>query len=149
MRAIKCLLLNKKFYFLLKIIKRREHPKNIKPFGGSEWWALTINLVKEIIAYLEANPKFLNYHKYTLVPDEIVFQTVVMAIYGGKTKREVQKFITYINWQKPNVTLPVTFTINDVEELSKLPEDILFARKFDVTIDEKILNHIDENVLIG
>ena len=52
---------------------------------------------------------------------------------------------TYVNWERKNVALPVTFNDKDLQELSQV--DQLWARKFDVDYDEKILDLVDENLL--
>ena len=52
---------------------------------------------------------------------------------------------TYVNWERKNVVLPVTFNDKYLQELSQVEH--LWARKFDVDYDEKILDLVDENLL--
>ncbi|MNR59552.1 hypothetical protein D3C85_1808260 [compost metagenome] len=47
-----------------------------------------------------------------------------------------------MNWSRKNCDLPVTFTSSDFEELQDNPEK-LYARKFDIELDDEILNKID------
>jgi hypothetical protein len=52
---------------------------------------------------------------------------------------------TYVNWERKNCVLPVTFNDKDFDELLNL--DQLWARKFDQDYNEKILDLIDSEIL--
>jgi hypothetical protein len=56
---------------------------------------------------------------------------------------KIRGTLTYTNWERKNVSLPVTFCSADLRELINLPGDKLFARKLDINIDEKFLDEID------
>ncbi|KAF2081181.1 beta-1,6-N-acetylglucosaminyltransferase [Flavobacterium sharifuzzamanii] len=129
--------------FVCKILKRRKYPSYILPYGGSQWWALTIDTVKKITEFIDNNPGFVKYHTYSLLPDEMFFQSIVMYLAEKNQEMNLMSFLTYANWERKNCDLPVTFTSNDFEELSSQPNSKLFARKFDIAIDEGILDKID------
>ena len=146
-----------KFNFLRKsgrfkemslIFKKRSFPSYLKPFGGSQWWALTMDTVKDILEFDEENPDYLKYHQYTLLPDEIFFHSILMKIKVTKKKHmQIKRSFTYVNWERPETPLPVTFQKEDFIELKTASSDYLFARKFDMHLDSNIFDQIDENLL--
>lgn len=135
-----------RFDFILKILKKRKYPNYIQPYGGSQWWALTVPTVEKIINFLEHYPDYIRYHSYSLLPDEMFFQSIVMYLIEKKNEINIMAFLTYANWEKKNCDLPVTFTSADFEELCSQPNFKLFARKFDISIDQEILEKIDGHI---
>lgn len=140
---IKELLIARKFSFVFKVFRKRKFPQYLKPYGGDQWWALPIETVKKIIEFIDNNPDYLNYHKYSLLPDEMFFHSIFMSFNKDRKLLMRQPSVTYVNWSRPERSLPVTFTENDFEELSTLPGDKLFARKFDIDKDQLILDLLD------
>lgn len=61
---------------------------------------------------------------------------------------KIKPTITYVDWFRKGVPLPVTFTLEDSNlllEMSK--QDFLNARKFDAENHSDILDWIDKNIL--
>jgi hypothetical protein len=132
-----------RFDFIFKIFKKRKYPNYIRPYGGSQWWVLTVSTVDKIIAFTTNHPDYVKYHTYSLLPDEMFFQSIVMYLMEKKNDIIIMPFLSYANWEKKNCDLPVTFTSADFEELSSQPNSKLFASKFDISNDEEILDKID------
>ncbi|WP_264553464.1 beta-1,6-N-acetylglucosaminyltransferase [Flavobacterium sp. N2038] len=132
-----------RFDFILKILKKRKYPNYIQPYGGSQWWALSMTTVEKIIAFLEDHPDYVRYHTYSLLPDEMFFQSIIMYLIEKKNEIKIMPFLSYANWEKKNCDLPVTFTSEDFDELISQPNSKLFARKFDRSIDKEIFDKID------
>jgi len=122
--------------------KKRQHPNYVIPKGGSTWWALPVETVMKILGFIKEHPDFLVYHKYSHVPDEIIFASIVNKL---KDNNEIKETTTYTNWIKEDVELPVTFQKDDLPELLQAGNNYLFARKFDVSFDTEILNKLDIN----
>jgi hypothetical protein len=55
----------------------RKPVNHVLPAWGSQWWAITPECAAFILQYLEQNPDFLNFYRYTHAPDEHFFHTVV------------------------------------------------------------------------
>ena len=144
LRALKKIVTGAKFSVFFKLLKRRKFPNYLKPYGGDQWWALPIETVKKIIEFLDLHPDYVNYHKYSLVPDEMFFQSIFMALKEDGKVLLQQTPVTYVNWSRKGVVLPVTFTKDDFDELASLPNGKLFARKFDMEIDTEIFDLLDE-----
>lgn len=143
LRRIKALLKRKIIPF--SILRKRNFPSYIKPFGGSQWWAIPIEMATKILWFLEQHRDYLDYHKSTLLADEIFFHSIIRHLACSDNNVIIKPSITYVNWKKPGVPLPVTFDTNDFEELINQPDEKLLARKFDINIDDKILNLIDSH----
>ncbi|QED37762.1 beta-1,6-N-acetylglucosaminyltransferase [Antarcticibacterium arcticum] len=125
------------------IFKKRRFPKYLKPYGGGQWWALPFGMLEYILAFLDQYPNYLNYHVYTLLPDEIFFHSILGS---SKFSDKIQPAITFVNWEREQGPLPVTFTKSDFSELINQSNKKLFARKFDIDLDQEILDLIDENL---
>jgi len=124
----------------LIIIKRRKFPKSMRPYAGSQWWAIPIETAVKILAYLERDKRFLKYNTYSLVPDEFFFHSIIKHFASSDETMKIKPSITYVNWEKAGVPLPVTFTSEDIEELLNQPEEKLIARKFEMNANDKIFD---------
>lgn len=150
LRDIKGLFWAGKYLFLLKLFKKRKFPAYLKPFGGDQWWALPVSTVKAVLAFLDEHPDYLKYHQDSLLPDEIFFQSIIMSLAQTNINAwQLAPSPTYVNWERKNGPLPVTFIAADYPELEKQPDTILFARKFDTTIDAIILDLLDQKLIPG
>lgn len=138
---IKLAFITKGLSFLKYIFLIRKHPSNLKPFGGSQWWALPIETIDLIMNFIAFNESFLRYHQHTNCPDEIFFHTLVSHLIDS---HKIKESVTYVNWTREDTPLPVTF--RNEEDLNELEEtNCLFARKFDS--ESKILDNIDSELL--
>ena len=121
----------------------RVFPCGLKPCGGSQWWGISSKMAEYILNFHKAHPEALEFHRYTLMPDEIYFSSIV-----GSSPEWVQTItqshIHYCDWSKP--IHPATLTMEHANTLKNL-KDHLFARKFDATVDSEILDWIDYNLL--
>lgn len=126
---------------LAALFKKRRFPKNLKPYGGMQWWALPLETLKFINSFLEANPEYEKYYTFTMFPDEIFFQTIVYNYFD-----EVSLPLTFALWPgEEAASSPVTFTTRHLAVLEKRKE--LFARKFDCQMDANVLDLIDAALL--
>lgn len=93
--------------------------------------------------------------KWVAAPEEMYFQTVLMnSPFRGRIEVNSKNVIaqnckTYANFNpagKPFTGHPYIFTIEDVDELETLSGDHYFARKFDATVDDDVLDRLDETI---
>jgi len=111
-------------------------------YGGSNYMDLTDHCVKEVIQYLNDNPQYLRRFKYTLIPEEIFFQTIILNL-----KLEtviINKNFRFIDWDT-GPDHPRTLTIDDFERI--MDSEDLFARKFDENTDNEVIMKIYQNLL--
>jgi hypothetical protein len=145
---VKIIIYRKRPKFILTILsnllRKRKYAINIVPYAGGQWWALTNKTVFKILNFIDENSSYLDYHRYTYLPDEIFFQCILMHLKKVDTEIKTKDAITYVNWFRKNCSLPVTFSHEDIEELSSQPEHKLFARKFDFEYDVEIIQKLDK-----
>lgn len=131
---------------IFQVFIKRKFPKYLRPYGGGQWWALPIETVNKILEFIRSHPDYVKYHKYTLIPDEIFFHSIIMYL-EKESQINISPSITYVNWERTSGPLPVTFTKNDFEELKEASKNYLFARKFDAKNDQEIMDKIDNELL--
>lgn len=128
-------------------IFKRKHPANLKPFGGEGALTLHKSAVGYILEFLKNNPRFLNFHKYSFSPSEMIFHTILLNAADEQLQKNlVNNLLWYIDWSRTGGGgSPATFGIEDFENIKS--SDKLFARKFDIKYDSKILDLIDKELL--
>ncbi len=54
--------------------------RGMQPFGGSGWWMLNRTTVERLIAYLRDNEWYINAFRFSKIPDEMFFHTLVLHL---------------------------------------------------------------------
>lgn len=129
-----------------KVFKKRKFPKHIEPYGGGVYFALTLDTIKKILKFYDEHPDFLEFNSYTLCTDEVFFHSIIMKIQKEEDLK-ISPSLTYVNWDRKGVPLPVTFKLDDFKELEHASNEYLWARKFDTALDKDVLNKIDHLLL--
>jgi hypothetical protein len=123
------------------LFKKRRFPKNLKPYGGMQWWALPLETLKFISRFVAENPGYLKYHLFTLFADEVFFQTIVHNYFT-----KISSPTTFSPWPgDDSSSSPQTLSTQHFNLLKKRKE--LFARKFDCSVDTHVLDLIDSVIL--
>ena len=164
-------LLRRKGFRLLSRIVPRQFPNDTEPYSGSTWFALTGECVAYIIDYVHDNPQFLRYYKYTDVPDEMIFLTIVLNSHFAnrtvhykeycrltkiediderwaemeRTFRPESFHLRYINFSLRGGS-PDTLTEDDFTALAN--SEALWARKMHPTTSARLLDMIDNQLLL-
>jgi len=110
--------------------------------GGSQWWTLNRKHAEYIIDYYDNNKRITNFFRKIMLPDETFLQTIL--INSQYSNEVVNDNLRLINFEGDSLH-PSIITYDNFEDLKK--SNAYFARKFDMTIDGKILDMIDENLL--
>lgn len=106
-------------------------PAGMKPFKGSQWWALSHECAKYVMDFVTSRVKEMTSLRQVLVPDEHVIQTIV----GNSNLPVVSRLgadaasylaLHYIDWSVS--APPKLLNEEDLERLLTSP--LLFARKF-------------------
>ena len=127
------------------LLKKRRLPIHSQ-YAGSAWWAFRHSTVIKILELIATKKEVINYYKECLLPDEIFFQTIINSIPNYKV--QVKDPITYVNWERKNCPLPVTFKEDDLQEILNQSEYKVFARKFDIDLNGSyVLDEIDKFIL--
>jgi hypothetical protein len=147
LRSFLALAKRKSFGHCLDVIpttlKKRKFPDYVKPYVGSQWWALPIETIKFVIEFVESHPDYLAYHAYTFAPDEIFIQSI---IYSLVERHKICDAITYVKWPE-HIVGPLVLKEKNITDILDHRENKLFARKFDCEIDTVIMDLIDHQLL--
>lgn len=128
----------------IRVPVKRVLPDGLSPFGGSQWWCLSRQCLKYVDEVVRARPDIVRYFRRTFVPDELFFQTIMSnSPFGGQATGDDLRYIDFV---RPNPHYPRTFGVEDFDRILASPK--LFARKFDLSRDEEILDRIDREILI-
>jgi hypothetical protein len=145
-RLIKNCIIQKNFIFFLllfKSFKQRISPVHSQ-FGGSQWWALNYETVVKIMDYLNRHSNYIEYYKFTYIPDEIFFHTVIKILQEKDKSILIKPSLMHVNWQRLDYNFPLVFGINDTNELIHAKQkEKFFARKFEETYDSGIMDFLD------
>ena len=125
------------------VILRRRFPSGLTPYGGWQWWSITLQAAEEILQFTRRRPDYLRYHHWSLLPDEMFFQTILLNSRSERIQTNiVNNCLRFVDWDNPNPATPATLTENYLPILRNSKS--LFARKFDTRIDSSVLDRIDE-----
>lgn len=115
-------------------------------YCGANWYSITHDLALD---FLNKKDLLLNKVKWTISSDELVLQTFLRC-YSTKTydfyaitnmPSDYKPLMRSIDWLRGS---PYTWKINDYKEL--MESDNLYARKFDITKDRKIIMEIIKQI---
>lgn len=87
----------RKFLKLFFFFYKKEKYILDKCYGGSCWFALTVNCVKYILDYVETHPQFVEFHKYTVCADEFFIHSIIG---NSQFMSDVRPYLHYIDWSE-------------------------------------------------
>ena len=127
---------------LRRVMPKRKLFNDIKVYFGSSWWFLTDEVIDYVISVYDS--KYHGKLYMTSCIDEVLFQTILM-------NSKFKDFIVndnkrYIDWSDHKKGLnegnPNILKSQNFEEIIKSGKFI--ARKFDINVDNKILDMLDK-----
>ncbi len=99
-------------------------------YAGSQWWMLKQSTCQALVEFIEENPKVVRFFQYTLVPDEMFFQTLLM--HTDLAPQLCHNAMRYLEWEQ-GAWSPKTFAPAEIPQLEHRPD--LFARKFSADLE--------------
>lgn len=119
---------------------KRQTPENI--YYGSQWWNLTKNAVSYILKFVKENKNYLERFKYTWGSDEFFFQSILMQSDLKKTFEN--DCLRYLIWKGG---APIVLRLSDYDNMKIKNGGVnLFARKFDESIDNDIIEKLYKDI---
>ena len=120
--------------------KRKFLTKNFKIYYWSQRMILSEKHIRFIKKFLESDKwrKTKKSFAYTAICDEIFFQTICCNLINHDEL--IKNTLRYIKWENWKAS-PKNLSINDLNEIKK--SDKLFARKFNISFDAKILTDLN------
>jgi len=136
--------INKALQFQMKWNIKRRIPHHFeKLYGGCCWFSLSRDCIKYVLEYTHKYPAFYRWLKYTFVPEETYFHSVVLN--SPFKINVVNRSLRYVDWRFRNGNCPANLDESDYEALRT--SDAFFARKFTKEISAELINLIDHYLL--
>lgn len=128
-------------FVLNRLLPKRKFPYGYTLYGSNRatWWTITKECAEYLVQFMKEHSKMRRFAKYTWAADEFLLPTIIM---NSKLRETVvPENYRYFDWSRggPN---PKILTVEDFNALKS--SDKLFARKFDIRVDTKILDMLDE-----
>ena len=131
-----------RYYFqwmMNKLLPVRKSPLPMEYYGSSMFWALTSNCLRYIVDLLDKNARFRRFMQFTWGSDEFIFQTLVLN--SSFKANVVNDNLLFLDRDK-GAPHPNILTHSHLESL--IDSEKLFARKFDLEKDARVLDSIDQ-----
>lgn len=125
----------------IPLTARRALPAGLEPYTGSAHWCLSSECLRYIGDLEVRRPELIDFFRWSAVPDEQFFQTILMSSPLARTV--VNDDLRYMRWSD-GANSPRILTSGDLSGL--LASDDLFARKFDPRVDAQVLDALDESI---
>lgn len=122
-------------------IFKRKFSKLYDFLFSSQWFCINGETTKYILKFLNDNPSYYKNFSSTICADECFFSTIV---YNSVYKSTIKDGLTYIDWSEGNRS-PKTFRMEDYDKI--ISSNKFIARKFDVSVDNKIVEKIISNTI--
>jgi hypothetical protein len=123
---------------------RRRFPDGYKPYGGSQFWSLPREAAAYVSHFAQEKTSFVRFFEHVYIPDELFFPTLLLnSSFRGRVMNDN---LRHIEWTpSDDGGGPKVWRTEDFAELAVSSK--LFARKFDVTVDQGILDLLDKRSL--
>jgi hypothetical protein len=105
----------------------RRLPRGLQPHGGSSWWALSRDCVRELLERVRREPGIVRFFRSVSCPDEMFFQTLVMN--SRFRERVLSENFRYIQWPEQGARNPKILDEHDFERIAASKAH--FCRKID------------------
>lgn len=119
---------------------RRKEAKGIKFWGGSDWWILPGYVAEFCAVTLAINEKYRKCFKYSFIPTEMAFQTIIMNSEFSSTV--VNNNYRLVIWPKDGTGHPKILTKDHINEIRD--SGCLFGRKFDMDVCEESFSFFEK-----
>jgi hypothetical protein len=119
-------------------VRQREFFPGLVPYGRSSWFTCTDRCARHCVRFADETAAFTRFMKTVWSPDEFYFNTLVMN--SPLRQYVVANNLRHIEFLAGKVS-PEIFTAQRLDEL--VESDRFLARKFDIDVDEKVLDLLD------
>lgn len=121
------------------------------PFGprfachcGRDWFTLSRKAVASVSRFIRARPDVLNFYRRTLIPTESFVHTVLANDRSLRLSGDTRRYLVFDERHRAQPRILRTKELDTV-----LASGADFARKFDETVDSRVLDEIDRRVHPG
>ena len=121
---------------------KRELPTGLVFHGGEHWWCLNHACLEYLHAYAARNEATMLFFRRALLPDEIVYQSVLLS--SPLADQIERRTLTHTDWIDGK-RYPNWLTCVDIDRLR--PVEHVLARKFSLEVDPAVLDLVDRELL--
>jgi hypothetical protein len=121
-----------RFFKYQWLMPKRSYMAGMIPYGGSDWWSLSYGCVAYVLRFVQENPRFVSFYRYTHSPGEMFFQSIIL---NSEWARRAQNFDSYMEWR----SVP-----SNIKENSMLAEDSFHLRYMDWSAEREMPSILDE-----
>jgi len=123
------------------LLPKRTFPVYKQLYGGprATWWTMSADAARFVADTVLNNQRLQRFCNFTWCADEFLIPTVLMNSHFKDTV--VNNSGRYIDWSQGGAN-PKILTSKDFEQI--MASEMLYARKFDMKVDTKVLELIDE-----
>lgn len=121
-------------------------PDKVPPFDlhvGYQWWSLTRACVQFMINYMSEHQEAENFFRYTNVPDEALFQSIVRM--SPQADNIEVKPLHYVDWKQKGRIGELPKVLDETDYLSIRNSGRMLARKFDETVSAQIIEQLEQD----
>lgn len=110
--------------------------RELRPYGGSSWWALTRSASEHIARFTRERAEVVDFFRNTWCADEMLFHTILG---NSEFASRIRRNLTYTRWASLSSPSPEWIGDEDLELFSRgpvclqdqyPPGELIFARKF-------------------
>jgi len=117
----------------------RRMPRGLQPHGGSSWWALSRDCVRDVLARIRREPGLLRFFRSVSCADELFFQTLVMN--SRFRERVLSENFRYVQWPQRGARNPKILDEHDFERIAA--SNAHFCRKIDSRASAALLQRLE------
>jgi len=162
-----------RFFKYQKYMPKRKFLRGMIPYGGSDWWSLSYDCAAYVLRFVEENPSYKRFFKYTHSPGELFFQTIILNSdragsvknfeqynmwHAARSKEQLRSEVDmlpeetfnyrYVDWSGEVTGERERPAVLDERDWEKIKSSKChFARKFDPRRSAKLLDMIDREIL--
>jgi hypothetical protein len=123
----------------------RKIPGGMAPYGGSQWWTLSRDAIAYIVRFIDKNPMFLNFFRYSFIPDELFIQTILSnSQFAANIYNDDLRVVGW-HYFEPEAPHGIV-RMKHFKTLQDAPENKLYARKFNPEVDSDILFALRDHI---
>jgi len=119
----------------------RKFPYSMQVMEGPNWMMLTRKACEYLMEFNRNNQNFYRYFRFVWVPEEVYIHTV---LYNSPFREKMVKDnFRYIDWSEKKAS-PKNLTLSDLSKITESGK--IIARKFDIFLDDKVLDLLDSRL---
>lgn len=125
-----------------KILRGRKLPEQYQYWGGSDWFTIREDCVRNVLKFQEQEPEFEELFYHSLIGTEIYYVSIFQMTKNDNNVSE-RDSLRYVDWSDRGQILPPGSpntikmdSLSDIELSGKF-----FARKFDARVDKKVIDY--------